>query len=104
MSFDDRHRPTGLESIDSGQGLRIRWADGGATELAGERLRANCPCANCVDEWTGERRFRPENAVGVGLRKVNQVGNYAFAIVFSDGHETGIFTYQRLRELGEDQR
>jgi DUF971 family protein len=101
MSFDERHRPTGLESIEAGRGLRIRWADGATSELDSEELRYDCPCANCVDEWTGERRFRRENAKDVGIRKVEQVGNYAFSIVFSDGHETGIFTYQRLREFGE---
>lgn len=100
MSLDPQYQPTALESRDAGAGLRITWADGSVSDLDGEILRANCPCANCVDEWTGERRFRAENAKGVGVRKVTQVGNYAFSIVFSDGHDTGIFTYQRLRELG----
>lgn len=101
MSANDLYQPTALESLDAGAGLRIRWADGVASDLSGETLRSVCPCANCVDEWTGERRFRPQNAVGIGIRKVEQVGNYAFLIVFSDGHETGIFTYQRLRDLGD---
>ncbi|MEZ6196441.1 MAG: DUF971 domain-containing protein [Planctomycetota bacterium] len=101
MTYDASRRPTGLEATETG--IRITWADGAVTEIGGEDLRRACPCANCVDEWTGERRFRDENAVGVGVRAMNQVGNYAFAIVFTDGHETGIFSYPRLRELGDPQ-
>ena len=100
MTEDARYRPTGLANAEEGK-IRIDWADGESSILAAELLRAECPCANCVDEWTGKRLFTVERAKGVTIKSMSQVGHYAFAITFSDAHDTGIFTYRRLRELAE---
>lgn len=85
--------------VPSDDTLVLVWSDGSESRYALDALRAACPCAVCVDEWTGEVRVKREMFPDVTLKNLDEVGRYAFRIAFSDGHDTGIFTYQRLREL-----
>ena len=82
--------------------LAIDWNDGLQSIYAVRDLRLACPCASCVDEWTGEARLDPvsvpEDVRPVRLRPV---GRYAIQIEWSDGHATGIYTFERLRELAD---
>jgi ATP-binding protein involved in chromosome partitioning len=80
--------------------LGIRWADGHASSYEVRALRLACGCAVCVDEWTGEGRL-DESAVPAEVRpvRIQPVGRYAIQIAWSDGHETGIHPFRRLREL-----
>lgn len=80
--------------------LEIEWPDGKVGRYRVFDLRCACPCAGCVDEMTGERlldpaRIRPD----VRPVSVRPVGNYALKIVWSDGHDSGIYTWERLRKL-----
>lgn len=80
--------------------LQITWADGHVSSFEAPALRGACPCASCVDEITGERRFGPEDtAAGVEIEGLQLVGNYAVQIDWSDGHSTGIFSFDYLRGL-----
>ena len=82
--------------------LVIRFSDGTTRAYPLDRLRAACPCAACVDEWTGEVRVSVDMFPNVTLKELEEVGRYAFRIGFSDGHRDGLFTYARLRnQLGE---
>ena len=66
------------------------------------RMRLHCPCAECVDERTGERRLDPGRVpLDVTVRRALTVGRYALAFEFSDGHQTGIYTFDHLRRLCE---
>jgi DUF971 family protein len=82
--------------------LGIFWTDGRRDIYDVVALRRACPCANCIDEWTGEKRLKPES-VPDSLRpvKIESVGSYAMQIWFTDGHSTGIFTFPLLRKLAE---
>jgi ATP-binding protein involved in chromosome partitioning len=87
--------------ISEGEGkLRIVWADGHDSRYSFELLRNNCPCAMCVDEWTGKRKhlmlLLPP---GFRALDVKPVGNYAIKIAWSDGHDSGIYSFSTLREL-----
>jgi len=66
-------------------------------------LRIACPCAVCRDELTGEMLLDPAT-VPEDIRPLNlvSVGNYALKISWSDGHDTGIYTFERLRSLTEE--
>jgi ATP-binding protein involved in chromosome partitioning len=89
------------KEITAGDGkLRLVWNDGAESGLPFDFLRNHCPCALCVDEWTGERKnlilllpsnFRP--------MRIEPVGNYAIQISWSDGHNSGIYSYRYLKEL-----
>lgn len=99
--------PTQLEIVDSSR-LQITWSDGSCRQYSFRALRDACPCANCREK----RTEKPKNPLELPLLTTAQLqplkitgmeplGNYAYNIAFSDGHDTGIFTLEYLRELGE---
>jgi ATP-binding protein involved in chromosome partitioning len=80
--------------------LVLDWADGFHGEYKAYDLRINCACAMCVSEVTGEKILDPKTVpLDIKIGTVDKVGRYAVAIVFSDGHNTGIYRFDRLREL-----
>ena len=83
-------------------GLRITWGDDRVCFYKAADLRRACPCAQCVNEWTGQRVLKPE-AVSeeLTIADLSIVGRYALNFRWSDGHETGIYSFRYLRELGE---
>ncbi len=80
--------------------LLVSWNDGSRSQYEVRDLRLSCPCAACVNEWTGEKMLRPAQ-VSEGVRPVRlfSVGRYALGINWSDGHTTGIYSYDYLRRL-----
>lgn len=81
-------------------GLEILWADGETRVIPARDLRIACPCAACRDEVTGTRLLDPEAVpLTVAPTRIWSVGNYAIGIAFSDGHGSGIYTYQALRQM-----
>jgi DUF971 family protein len=82
--------------------LRVTWADGRECGYAAAELRRACPCAQCVNEWTGERVLRPESVSDdLKIADVDLVGRYALNFRWSDGHDAGIYSFRFLRELCE---
>ena len=81
-------------------GLEWTWADGHVSPFALKYLRARCPCANCVDEWTGKRRLDPATvAPDVSAQSFEPVGHYAVRFQWSDGHNTGLYSFRYLRSI-----
>jgi DUF971 family protein len=89
-------------SADATQ-LVIRWNNGTKQSFPLRKLRLACPCAHCVDEWSGKPLLDP-TTVPESILPMNlySVGRYAMAIEWSDGHKTGIYSYDLLYELGEE--
>ncbi|HEY6803281.1 MAG TPA: DUF971 domain-containing protein [Pyrinomonadaceae bacterium] len=82
--------------------VRITWADDRECRYKAAELRRACPCAQCVNEWTGERMLKPETISDkLDIRDLSLVGRYAINFRWSDGHETGIYSFRYLRELCE---
>ncbi len=80
--------------------VHLTWADGHESPLPAALLRRACPCAGCIHEWTGEQLLAPDSvAEDLEVSAVRRVGLYALQFVFSDRHDTGIYTWDRLREL-----
>jgi ATP-binding protein involved in chromosome partitioning len=79
--------------------LGIRWGDGVTTYHGAYELRMACPCAGCVEEWSGEK-LPSLNQVPNDVRPVDvkSVGRYALLPVWSDGHRTGMFAFRDLRQ------
>jgi len=101
-------QPLALKRV--GDGLQIQWSDGVTTNSTWRHLRANCPCASCI-----ELRAKPpdpfrvltpqEVAAGPPLPVAMQpMGHYAYKITWNDGHDTGIYPVERLRQLGEENK
>lgn len=78
--------------------LRLTWSDGHAAEYDYDTLRGYCPCAVCQGHFVNEIRFDPP-AEPVDLTGIAPVGNYGLSLVFSDGHGTGIYRFEFLREI-----
>ena len=100
------HKQNSLQIEIDGQDsyhIGLKWADGFTAVLRYSDLQSQCPCANCVDEWTGVRK---DVVVDKSLtaRAVHQVGRYGLRLEFSSGCQSGIFSYSYLRELVESKQ
>lgn len=92
--------PTQVGLSGDRQTLTLEWDDGQTTQVRAQSLRQQCPCAECVDEWTHQRRFDPATVPGdLKFLESAPVGNYALSFVFSDAHRTGIFNWSLLKAL-----
>jgi ATP-binding protein involved in chromosome partitioning len=80
--------------------LAIHWADGAESVFDVRALRLACACARCVDEWSGRATLDPASVPDdVHPLQIRSVGRYAIQIDWSDGHDSGIYPFRRLREL-----
>ena len=83
-----------------GERVTIGWADGHETVLPARYLRGRCPCAQCVSETTGRRMVFEEHVnPDVQILAARIVGNYALHIEWSDGHSTGIYSFDFIRRI-----
>jgi DUF971 family protein len=90
--------------------LLITWSDGEVRRYTARELRDRCPCATCREKRTAPLAARPggglltvlspQEARPLTIDGMQPVGSYAYAIQFSDGHNTGIYTLEHLRQLG----
>jgi DUF971 family protein len=108
MSFWDSIKPAKKPSVavtvavnPDQHGLTVTWDDGHIATISAQRLRQSCPCAECVEEFTGKRVLdQAKIADDMKILEVSPVGNYAITFVFGDAHRTGIFNWAYLRQLG----
>lgn len=95
----DRAVATGME-LGTDHALVFRWADGHLSTFPPRYLRASCRCAQCVHEWTGAPLL---DAAGIAEdlrpRRVVPVGRYGVQVEWSDGHASGIYGFEFLREI-----
>jgi DUF971 family protein len=99
-SNDPRHI-----AISRSKGITIEWQDGHRSEYGLAYLRDHCPCATC----TGAHGTPPRKAEAgspfqmykptLKIETVEPVGNYALRIVWNDGHSTGLYSHQHLRDI-----
>jgi len=95
----DTVRPTGIRQAGPRE-LAIDWSDGERSVLDVVGLRRACRCAVCIDEWTGGQILQPDQVPeDVRPRRIDLVGRYALSIDWSDGHSSGIYTFDLLRKL-----
>lgn len=80
--------------------LILQWQDGHDRQIDVRDLRLSCRCAACVDEMSGHAVLDPA-AVPLNIQptRIWSLGNYAIGISFSDGHQTGIYTFKHLRAM-----
>ena len=95
-------RPLSLEQI--GDELAIKWDDGVESFIKLELLRRSCPCAGCKGEVDimGNLYKGPDKPLAPAsfqLQQVGTVGGYGLQPVWADGHSTGIFSFDYLRQI-----
>ena len=82
--------------------LSVLWEDGARQDFDVRDLRLACRCALCVEEMSGRPLLDPKSVrADVTPRALSSVGNYAITINWSDGHSSGIYSFDRLRALGD---
>ena len=110
IPIDTRKKPTSVKiHVSSGAGVDIVWSDGHASRYDFTYLREHCPCATCNDEREKKAAFAAAGTASAAAlpmfkpkpraQSATSVGNYAIQISFSDGHSTGIFSYDYLRTM-----
>ena len=99
----DADMPTDIQMTEQGK-LSIEWHDGQKDTHTPYDLRIICACALCVDENTGKQLLQPKQVpLDIKIQSYAPVGRYAITIQFSDGHNTGIYTFKKLREHGKEE-
>ncbi len=93
--------PTELRVAEDKRTLTVTFDDGARFALPAERLRVLSPSAEVQGHGPGQKVTVPGKRM-VAIRNVVAAGNYAVRIAFDDGHDSGIFTWRYLRELGTD--
>jgi ATP-binding protein involved in chromosome partitioning len=97
----DGLKPSKIEMDKDGR-VVVFWPDNHAGVHTPYQLRINCTCAMCKDENTGEQVLDPKLVpLDIQVTGLEAVGRYGVAVHFSDGHNTGIYTFKRLRLLCE---
>ena len=112
LPIDQRRIPASVKvHVSSGAGVDIVWADGHASHFDFAYLRENCPCATCNDERIKKESLAESSAAFASspalpmfkpkprAQSATPVGQYAIQISFSDGHSTGIYSYEHLRSI-----
>ena len=102
--------PTGIArttSADGAGGIEIAWSDGMRLAYTSRLLRDACPCATCREKRAAPaggpnplQVLAAAEVAPLAVAGMKPVGQYAYSIEFSDGHATGIYTLEYLRELG----
>lgn len=96
-------QPTNVRALRQEHILELTWPDGVVHRLPFKLVRCECPCASCVHEFTGQRLLDPDKVPDdITPTTMELTGNYALKINWSDGHNTGIFAWEVLRRIGNE--
>ena len=90
--------PTDITVTDKGRTLEVLFDNGETVRLTAERLRVESPSAEVQGHSPREKRI-VTGKENVAIVDVQPVGNYAIKIVFDDGHDTGLYSWDYLRKL-----
>lgn len=89
--------------VESGKELLINWNNNEETKITLNRLRRFCPCATCLAEKEKQSKTYIPILTGdtVKISNIQVIGNYAIGITWKDGHNTGIYEFPFLINLGK---
>jgi DUF971 family protein len=97
-----QHWPSEIRLKTAEKLLEIAFDNGARFRLPAEYLRVESPSAEVQGHGPGQKQLVHGRA-GVGITRIEPVGNYAVRLVFDDGHDTGIYSWTYLYELGVEQ-
>ena len=89
--------------------LLIKWDDDSETMVGLKYLRDECPCAGCKGETILLKTYRPAKPASTSpemykVKDIQVVGGYAIQITWKDGHNTGIYTWDYLKEISRGRK
>lgn len=92
--------PVEVEYKSAHHALHMTFSDDHVSVFPTHYLRGYCPCAHCQGHSGGPAKWNPSTSLRqIEVEDVQPVGNYALAITWGDGHDSGIYSFQKLREL-----
>ena len=100
MSVEDDTVPKQITLNENAASLSLSYSEGKECKFSCEFLRVFSPSAEVVGHGPGQR-VNPIGKENVKIVQVEPVGNYAIKIIFSDGHDTGIFSWDLLHDYGQ---
>jgi DUF971 family protein len=103
MSTPSQIQATELKLRTQSRVLEVAFQDGARFELPFEYLRTHSPSAEVKGHGPGQEVL-VLGKQNVGIKGIEPVGQYAVKLVFDDGHDSGLFTWKYLRELGENRK
>jgi DUF971 family protein len=92
--------PTEIRLSRDKRHLSVGFDDGTVTSITAELLRVESPSAEVQGHGAGQKTT-PAGKRNVTISRIDQVGNYAIRLAFSDGHDTGLFTWDILYDYGQ---
>lgn len=108
---ENLHRAVGkrrLEKADrpevcaEGSNIVVQWPDGRKDVMPARDVRISCQCAQCVEEFTGKQLLEPGSVPeDIEATAIQPLGNYAVSIAWSDGHSSGIYSWDHLRQVAQ---
>ena len=98
---DNAPWPTEIRLSPDKRTLAIAFDDGTDYSFSAEYLRVTSPSAEVQGHNAAQKQTVP-GKIGVGIRSIDAVGNYAIRLNFDDGHHTGLFSWTYLAEIGRD--
>lgn len=94
--------PTQVRYLQAEDTLRVTFSDDQQVDFPTIFLRGFCPCAKCQGHSAGEPKWvQATNQAQITIEDVTPVGNYAFCIVWADGHDTGIYAFESLLRMAQ---
>lgn len=97
----ERPWPTEIRLKKSERALEVDFDDGTSFAIPAELLRVESPSAEVQGHGSGQKKTVPGKRL-IAINQVEPVGSYAVRLIFSDGHDSGLFTWDYLYELGRD--
>ncbi len=100
-------KPLQIKLVDKSF-LSIKWDENSESKIGLKYLRDECPCANCKGETILLKTYRPPkprifNPEMYKIQNIQTVGGYAIQLSWKDGHNTGIYSWEYLKKLAEDE-
>jgi DUF971 family protein len=92
--------PITIKKIDSGKNLLIKFENNDEFTVSAELLRVECPSADV--QGHGGPKIIVRNKSDIVINSIEQIGNYAIRIIFSDDHSSGLFSWDLLHDYGKN--
>lgn len=102
MSYGSEHTPTEIRQKRQERLVIITWDSGEVFSYTMEYLRVKCPCAECCGHTPDQAKLI-DGKQDVTILNISPIGHYAVKFEFSDEHDSGVFSWETLFELGVKQ-
>ena len=100
--MSEQHKPVAIQLHSRSRQLELKYESGERYSLSCEYLRVHSPSAEVLGHGPGQEVLQT-GKINVGITAINPVGNYALQLVFDDGHDTGLYSWNYLYDLCKSQ-